>query len=53
MDAATIGVMGMMLAPLYGIIIWRLKASRQIDIKLTKVCMFLKLKYPEYSDLLK
>ncbi|MCH7649452.1 MAG: hypothetical protein IIA83_12715 [Thaumarchaeota archaeon] len=47
MDYETIGVIGLMLSPLYGLIIWRMKVSREIEIKLTKICTFIKMKFPE------
>lgn len=47
MDYETIGVIGLMLSPLYAIILWRMKVSREIETKVTKICTFLKLEFPE------
>jgi len=52
METDTIAILGLMITPLYGIIIYRLKASVSTDKKLTKVCTFLKMKYPEYANVL-
>jgi len=52
MEMDTIVILGLMISPLYGIIIFRLKAAVATDKKLTKVCTFLKMKYPEYANVL-
>jgi len=52
METETIAVIGLMISPLYGIIIFRLKAAVATDKKLTKVCTFLKMKYPQYAEVL-
>lgn len=36
-----------MLAPLYAILIWRMKVSREIETKVTKICTFIKMKFPK------
>jgi len=40
-------IVGVLNSPIYAIIFWRLKISREIEIKLTKICTFLKLEFPE------
>jgi len=52
METDTIAVLGLMISPIYAIIIYRLKSAVATDKKLTKVCTFLKLKYPEYKEVL-
>ena len=46
MDYETIGILGLMLTPLYGLILWRLKVGREIETKVTKICTFIKMKFP-------
>jgi len=53
MDFETIGIIGMMLSPVYVILIWRMKVSRQIEIKVTKICTALKMKFPDLEGILK
>ena len=52
MDYETIGVLGLMLSPLYGMLVWRMKVSREIESKVTKICTFLKLEFPEKARLI-
>lgn len=47
MDYETIAILGLMLSPLYGLILWRMKVSREIETKVTKICTFIKLEFPE------
>jgi len=43
-----VGVMiGAFVSPLYGILLWRMKKSDTMDTKITKLCTFIKLKFPE------
>lgn len=52
MENESIAVLGLMISPLYAIIIYRLKAAVATDKKVTKLCTFLKMKYPEYANVL-
>lgn len=52
MDFDTIAVVGMMLSPVYAILIWRMKVSTKIDKKVTKICTALKMKFPDLKDIL-
>lgn len=47
MDYETLGIIGIMISPLYVLFTWRLKVGREVDIKLTKICTFIKLEFPE------
>ena len=47
MDYETIGIIGLMLSPMYALIIWRMKKSDEMSTKLTKICTFIKLKFPD------
>lgn len=47
MEYETIAILGLMLSPLYGILIWRMKVSREIETKVTKICTFIKMKFPK------
>ena len=40
-------VVGVLVSPLYALIYWRMKISREIEIKLTKICTFIKMKFPK------
>lgn len=53
MDYETIAVLGMMLSPVYAIMLWRMKKSDTIEKKVTKICTALKMKFPEMVDILK
>lgn len=53
MESETVAIIGMMLAPIYGLILWRLKESNKMQIKLTKICTALKMVHPELTDILK
>lgn len=53
MDYETIAVVGVMLSPLYAILLWRMKKSDAIEKKVTKICTALKMKFPEMIDVLK
>jgi len=47
MDYETIGILVLILSPLYGLILWRMKKSDEMNTKLTKICTFIKLKFPD------
>jgi len=49
MDYETIAIIALMISPLYVLFTWRLKVGREVDIKLTKICTFIKLQFPEQA----
>lgn len=52
METDTITTIALLLAPIYTILLWRMKKSDNIEKKVTKIITFLKLQHPENAHAL-
>jgi len=43
---ALAGIFAVMITPIYLIMIYRMRKTDAMEVKLTKICMFIKIKFP-------